>query len=63
MNASFSPRDPRRGGFTLIELLVAMAVVLVLSGVTITATRTVQQSARQTKELHAARQTIAAYLT
>ena len=51
------------GGFTLIELLVVIAVIAALSGVTLTATRSMMKSGRRTKELHAARQFMAAYLT
>ena len=53
----------KRAAFTLIELLVVTSVIAVLAGLTVTATRGVQQRSRQTKELHAARQIIAAYLT
>ncbi len=52
----------RNGGFTLIELLVVIAVIAALSGVTLTATRSMMKSGRRTKELHAARQLMAAYL-
>ena len=53
--------EPR--GFTLIELLVVTAIVAVFAGLSVTVTRTVQQKGKQTKELHAARQLMSAYLT
>ena len=53
---------PKRDGFTLIELLVVITVIAVLAGLSLSVTRTVQNKGRQTKELHAARQLMAAYL-
>jgi len=56
------PRLPFLSGFTLIELLVVIAIIAVLATLGFSATQGVQRKARQTRELHAARQLITAYL-
>jgi prepilin-type N-terminal cleavage/methylation domain-containing protein/prepilin-type processing-associated H-X9-DG protein len=52
----------KRGGFTLIELLAAVAIVVLLAGVTTAAMAKVKQSGELARELGAARNVISAYL-
>lgn len=56
------PRFSFCEGFTLIELLVVAGIIAVLAALGFSATQSAQRKARQTRELHAARQLIAAYL-
>jgi len=49
-------------GFTLIELLVTVTIAILLASIVFTVSRAASRSASQTRELHAGRQLVAAYL-
>src|ERR1700709_1254588 len=50
------------GGFTLVEILIVMTIILVLSGLAISAVNAATVMARRTAESSAARNLITAYL-